>query len=102
MRDGDEQPRHANRRRFLKSVGALSVVGLAGCGGDGDDTPTNTDAGRNGNGNGNGTGDTPTKTPRGESVLTRPTSVQLWDSLDGAGGRLVSGSTPIRGGCAKV
>jgi hypothetical protein len=31
------------RRRFLKAVGALGVVGLAGCGGDGDDdTPTDT------------------------------------------------------------
>jgi hypothetical protein len=27
-----------NRRRFLKGLGALSIVGLAGCGGDGDGT----------------------------------------------------------------
>jgi hypothetical protein len=32
-----------NRRRFLKGLGALSVVGLAGCGGD-DDTPAETTA----------------------------------------------------------
>jgi len=51
----------ANRRRFLKALGALGVVGLAGCGGDGDDeTPTDTDPG--GNGNGMGDTDTPTET----------------------------------------
>ena len=35
----------SNRRRFLKAIGALGVVGLAGCGGDGDgetSTPTAT------------------------------------------------------------
>jgi hypothetical protein len=32
---GNEAERtNANRRRFLKGLGALSVVGLAGCGGD--------------------------------------------------------------------
>jgi len=30
------------RRRFLKTIGALGVTGLAGCGGDGDDTDTET------------------------------------------------------------
>jgi hypothetical protein len=38
----------ADRRRFLKAIGALGVVGLAGCGGDGDgetatETPTDTE-----------------------------------------------------------
>jgi hypothetical protein len=41
--DGDGRS-SSNRRRFLKGLGALSVVGLAGCGGDdGEDTPTGTD-----------------------------------------------------------
>ena len=41
-RADDDTP--ADRRRFLKAIGALGVVGLAGCGGDGDDeTPTDTD-----------------------------------------------------------
>ena len=59
----------ADRRRFLKAIGALGVVGLAGCGGDGDgddtDTLTDTDPGGDGNGdgNGNGNGDTPTEEP---------------------------------------
>jgi hypothetical protein len=50
MSRNDEASTHgaANRRRFLKAVGALGVVGLAGCGGDGDDetateTPTDTE-----------------------------------------------------------
>ena len=37
MEDGNTNGMR-NRRRFLKGLGALSVVGLAGCGGDGDDT----------------------------------------------------------------
>jgi hypothetical protein len=42
-RDGSTGSGRQNRRRFLKTVGALGVVGLAGCGGDGDDeTPTET------------------------------------------------------------
>jgi hypothetical protein len=46
-----------DRRRFLQAIGALGVVGLAGCGGDDSD---DTDTG-NGNGNGGGTDtDTPT------------------------------------------
>jgi hypothetical protein len=41
--DDGAEPRDtsADRRRFLKAVGALGVVGLAGCGGDGG-TPTET------------------------------------------------------------
>jgi hypothetical protein len=34
----DRSTDDANRRRFLKTIGALGVVGLAGCGGDGDGT----------------------------------------------------------------
>ncbi len=35
----------ADRRRFLRALGAVGIAGLAGCGGDGDgDTPTETDA----------------------------------------------------------
>jgi hypothetical protein len=41
-----ESDRTAIRRRtFLKGLGALSVVGLAGCGGDGNPTPTETEPG---------------------------------------------------------
>jgi hypothetical protein len=58
----DADPEHTQRRRFLKAVGALGVVGLAGCGGDGDgtDTPTDTD-GEDMPTDGNGT-DAPTDT----------------------------------------
>jgi hypothetical protein len=42
-------PEHTQRRRFLKAVGALGVVGLAGCSGDGDGTesPTGTESDTN-------------------------------------------------------
>jgi len=42
--DGFDVYKNANRRRFLKAIGALSMTGLAGCGGDDDDgnTPTET------------------------------------------------------------
>ncbi len=45
--DTDGHGEVANRRGFLKAVGALGAVGLAGCGGDGDDTdePTDTEPG---------------------------------------------------------
>jgi hypothetical protein len=42
-RPENENPNHTKRRRFLQGLGALGVVGLAGCGGDGD-TPTDTDS----------------------------------------------------------
>jgi hypothetical protein len=78
----NEDSSHTNRRRFLQGLGALGVVGLAGCGGDGEGdtptetetggngngdmtpTPTDTEAGGNGNGNGNG-GMTETETEAG-------------------------------------
>jgi len=43
--DSGTLDRPTNRRRFLKGLGTLSIVGLAGCGGDGEetDTPTSTD-----------------------------------------------------------
>jgi hypothetical protein len=67
-----------DRRRFLQAVGALGVVGLAGCGGD-DSGDTDTPGGGNGDGNGDtpsdtdtptetesgGNGDTPTDTESG-------------------------------------
>jgi len=46
--DRSDCPERANRRRFLKAIGALGVVGLAGCGGDGDDEDTPTDTETNG------------------------------------------------------
>lgn len=66
MSDNKEAAGSTERRRFLEAIGALGVVGLAGCGGDGDeDTPTDTEAG----GNGNGNGDTPTETEGGDGVF---------------------------------
>jgi hypothetical protein len=78
----------SSRRRFVKVVGVLGTVGLAGCGADDDatDTPTEggngngnggmtdtaTETGGNGNGNGNGNGDTPTDTTATETE--EPTS----------------------------
>jgi len=72
--NSEEGANSTERRRFLKAIGALGVVGLAGCGGDGDDeTPTDTEAG--GNGNGNGDGDTPTKTETATATAT-PTETE--------------------------
>jgi hypothetical protein len=53
--DGDrsDDGNPANRRRFLKAVGALGVAGLAGCASDGGPTPTATDE----------PAETPTETP---------------------------------------
>jgi hypothetical protein len=42
MPDSNTGSTGAGRRGFLKTVGAISVVGLAGCGGDGGETPTGT------------------------------------------------------------
>ncbi len=57
--DSSEKNGDANRRRFLKGVGALGVAGAAGCLGDGDgeegDTPTATE------------GETPTETEETET-----------------------------------
>jgi len=79
----------SDRRRFLKALGALSVVGLAGCGGDGDDeTPTDTEAGGNGNGNGNGNGTTETETP------TEPTETPT-DTETPSGGDLPDDPAPL-------
>jgi hypothetical protein len=39
----DADSAHPRRRRFLRAVGALSVVGLAGCSGDGTGTDTRAD-----------------------------------------------------------
>jgi hypothetical protein len=74
---GRDEPRNddrrsaANRRRFLKGLGALGVVGLAGCGGDGD-TSTATDEPDTDGGNGNGMGgtDTGTATPTDTETAT--------------------------------
>lgn len=37
------KPKFTRRRSVLKALGAMSIAGLAGCGGDGDDTATPTD-----------------------------------------------------------
>jgi hypothetical protein len=39
---GDSARAGADRRAFLRGIGALGVAGLAGCGGDGDGTPAGT------------------------------------------------------------
>jgi hypothetical protein len=63
--DDGSRDEPASRRRFLKAVGALGVVGVAGCSGDGDDeTPTATDT------------PTPTDTEMTTTVPETPTDTE--------------------------
>ncbi len=67
--DGD-----AGRRRFLKGIGSLGVIGLAGCFGDDGSTDTPTEAGT----------DTPTDTPPGRTTTdtTAPPDTPTPRTLD--------------------
>jgi hypothetical protein len=91
-----------NRRRFLKALDAVGVVGLAGCvGDDGDETPTDTET--RGNGNGNGNGDTPTATETATETETEtPADQPLGDDpsplLEMEGGSLQAGESTILSG----
>lgn len=56
--NGSSDVTNTDRRKFLLALGAVSVTGVAGCGGDGDgDTPTETESE-----DGDSGGDTPTGT----------------------------------------
>jgi hypothetical protein len=78
---GDDRGTAANRRRFLKGLGALSIVGLAGCGGDDGDTetptdgtPTDTDA--DDTATDTGAGDTPTDTEADDTPTDTATATE--------------------------
>jgi glucose/arabinose dehydrogenase/type 1 glutamine amidotransferase len=101
---GGQSNANQRRRQFLKGVGALGTVGVAGCLGDGDtdtpstDTPsggngdTDTPSGGNGDtdtpsgGNGNGSTDTPTPDPQADISITgttiRDDAVSLGEPLE--------------------
>lgn len=73
-----------SRRRFVKRLGAIALVGsLAGCGGDGDDDDTDTEMGGNGNGNGGMTDTetdmnmTATDTETGMNMTATPTETDM-------------------------
>jgi len=72
--DVSAEDEKADRRRFLMTLGAVGVVGFAGCSGD-DDGGTDT-----GNGDGGGT-DTDTPTPDGTGAET-PTSTEPGTGTD--------------------
>jgi hypothetical protein len=64
MESGDQdRTEGANRRRFIKAIGVLGVVGLAGCGGDDTESPSET--GTDGDGTETDTGGTETTTETG-------------------------------------
>ncbi len=82
MSDSDIHGDTRNRRRFLKGLGALSIVGLAGCGGDGDDdtdTPTDTDDGMT---------PTPTDTTTEPETTTEPGTTEPVTTTEPEGGTI--------------
>jgi hypothetical protein len=111
--DGDATDR-TNRRRFLKTVGAVGIAGLAGCGGDGDgtatetptpeetETPTETTAGETPTATeatGTTPGDTATETPTetatpGQNIPPDPPSIV---TFSGGGSVSPGGTTTLTG-----
>jgi hypothetical protein len=105
------------RRRFVTAIGALGVVGLAGCGGGGDGTPTDTDPSTTvTEGPSTTTGPARTPTPAGSTPTRTDTATTIppdlppdqlepvaqatWDMVDlfdVEGGTMLRGFTDVSG-----
>jgi len=74
----ETRSRHPRRRTFLKGLGALSIVGIAGCGGDdGTDTPTDDRASPTATTEGTSTADPGTATPGTTAAETTATETTV-------------------------